>query len=299
MCRGSSSINCVELLIVYPTTRCAEASERIQLLPVEAWGLLQSEYIETAKKGSMSGAETRATASEPGRLTAKSFPVASSSDLASIHSTLTRCESLATAVRHGREASVPAVDQDASSTSTRPATSCGGSAASCRSAMSASISARMRHDSGLRRTFQETIFTVNGQTYEESSREQGRDPGEAIADLLGPDEAASAERFWDEVARNLAASRLRLLFVADEIPEPLKRVAEFLNAQMAGVEVLAVEVKRFRGGGAQTLVPRVFGSTGASRSGTRPPRLTRELFLVSTSPSRRSGRRLSGCLMPR
>ena len=33
-------------------------------------------------------------------------------------------------------------------------------------------------------------------SFEESSREQGRDPGEAIANLLGPDEAASAERFW-------------------------------------------------------------------------------------------------------
>ena len=116
-------------------------------------------------------------------------------------------------------------------------------------------------------------------SFEESSRERGRDPEEAIADLLGPDEAASAERFWDDVSRNLAASRLRLLFVADEIPEPLKRVAEFLHAQMPGIEVFAVEVKRFRGGGAQTLVPRVFGSTGASRSASSPPRLTRDLFL--------------------
>ena len=96
-------------------------------------------------------------------------------------------------------------------------------------------------------------------SFEESSREQGRDPEEAIVDLLGPNGAASTERFWDEVARNLAANRLRLLFVADEIPEPLKRVAEFLHAQMPGIEVFAVEVKRFRGRGAQTLVPRVFG----------------------------------------
>ena len=62
-----------------------------------------------------------------------------------------------------------------------------------------------------------------------------------------PNEAKGHDRFWDEVARNLAESRLRLLFVADEIPEPLKRVAEFLNAQMPGIEVFAVEVKRFRG----------------------------------------------------
>ena len=116
-------------------------------------------------------------------------------------------------------------------------------------------------------------------SFEESSRERGLDPEEAIADLLGPDEAASADRFWDDVSRNLAANRLRLLFVADEIPEPLKRVAAFLHAQMPGIEVFAVEVKRFRGGGAQTLVPRVFGSTASPRSRDRPPRLTRELFL--------------------
>ena len=115
--------------------------------------------------------------------------------------------------------------------------------------------------------------------FEESSRERGLDPDRVLADLLGPDEAAVADRFWEDVSRNLDASRLRLLFVADEIPEPLKRVAEFLNAQMPGVEVFAVEVKRFRGKGAQTLVPRVFGSTTPPRSGTRPSRLTRELFL--------------------
>ena len=71
-------------------------------------------------------------------------------------------------------------------------------------------------------------------SFEETSRERDRDPEQSIADLLGPNEAASADRFWDEVARNLAANRLRLLFVADEIPEPLKRVAEFLHAQMPG-----------------------------------------------------------------
>ena len=124
-------------------------------------------------------------------------------------------------------------------------------------------------------------WTADGlrRSFEASSRERGLDPGEAIAELLGPDEAASADRFWDDVSRNLAANRLRLLFVADEIPEPLKQVAEFLHAQMPGIEVFAVEVKRFRGEGAQTLVPRVFGSTAPPRSGARPSRLTRELFL--------------------
>ena len=50
---------------------------------------------------------------------------------------------------------------------------------------------------------------------------------------------------------------------------------------MPGVEVFAVEVKRFRGEGAQTLVPRVFGSARATRSAVgSQPRLNRESFLA-------------------
>ena len=56
-----------------------------------------------------------------------------------------------------------------------------------------------------------------------------------------------ADGFWERVATNLDASRLRLLFVADDIPVPLEWVVEFLNAQMAGIEVLAVEIKQFKG----------------------------------------------------
>ena len=76
---------------------------------------------------------------------------------------------------------------------------------------------------------------------------------------------------------NLAAGRLRLLFIADVIPEPLKRVVEFLNAHMQEIEVLAVEVKQFRGESTQTLVPRVIGRTTGHAS--PQPKLTRELFL--------------------
>ena len=68
--------------------------------------------------------------------------------------------------------------------------------------------------------------------FEQSSRDQDRDPDQVLGELLGPDEDVDTDRFWDEVARNLAANRLRLLFVADGIPEPLERVVAFLNAQM-------------------------------------------------------------------
>ena len=81
--------------------------------------------------------------------------------------------------------------------------------------------------------------------FEESTDARGLDPGEELGNLLKPDgeEEPDADGFWERVATNLAAARLRLLFVADDIPDPLARVVEFLNAQMDGIEVLAVEIK--------------------------------------------------------
>ena len=57
-----------------------------------------------------------------------------------------------------------------------------------------------------------------------------------------------------------------------------------VNAQMAGIEVLAVEIKQFKGDSRQTLVPRVIGRTAASPPppdgpGPRRPKLDRESFL--------------------
>jgi hypothetical protein len=60
---------------------------------------------------------------------------------------------------------------------------------------------------------------------------------------------------------NLQAGRLRLIFVADEIPPELRRIVEFLNGQMDPAEVLAVEIKQYVGRGLTTLVPRVVGQT--------------------------------------
>ena len=132
--------------------------------------------------------------------------------------------------------------------------------------------------------------------FEESTDARGLDPGQELQKLLQPDgeEEADADGFWERVATNLAAARLRLLFVADDIPDPLERVVEFLNAQMAGIEVLAVEIKQFKGDSRQTLVPRVIGRTAASpRShagqGARRPKLDRESFLNAfDNPEHRS-----------
>ena len=94
--------------------------------------------------------------------------------------------------------------------------------------------------------------------------EDSNDDADAVlAELLQVDEEPDADTFWEKVATNLTARRLRLLFIADEIPDALEQVVKFLNEQMPGIEVLAVEIKQFRGKSSQTLVPRVIGRTAA------------------------------------
>jgi hypothetical protein len=85
------------------------------------------------------------------------------------------------------------------------------------------------------------------------------------------------QQFWEKVKLNLQASRLRLLFVADFIPPELRRIVEFLNANMNSVEVLAVEIKHFVGTDAngailRTLVPRVFGQSAQAEQKKAAPR---------------------------
>ena len=118
--------------------------------------------------------------------------------------------------------------------------------------------------------------------FERQAEARDRDPGDELSTLLRSDGEPDVDGFWEDVSTNLAAKRLRLLFVADRIPDPLAQVVSFLNAQMPNIEVLAVEIKRFRGKSAQTLVPRVIGRMSAG--GARPPwqsghRLTRKSFL--------------------
>ena len=83
--------------------------------------------------------------------------------------------------------------------------------------------------------------------------------------LLAAEEGNSIDDFWSKVKTNLQAGRIRLVFVADEIPRELRRIVEFLNEQMDPAEVLAVEIKQFAGEGVKTLVPRVIGQTAEAQ----------------------------------
>src|ERR1035437_4117838 len=108
------------------------------------------------------------------------------------------------------------------------------------------------------------------QLFEDRPRPDGASPDDEVTRLLGVtaatgDEASHAvDEYWQRAAANLAARRIRLVFVADVIPPELQRIVEFLNENLVRAEVLAVEVKQYIGEGRQTLVPRVIGRTAAA-----------------------------------
>jgi hypothetical protein len=106
------------------------------------------------------------------------------------------------------------------------------------------------------------------------ARFEGADPAGAAERLLGwldstgsdPDEVVDA--FWLAVGTNLREGRIRLVFVADQIPASLQRLVEFLNEQMPRIEVLALEVQQYRVAEGQTgaLVPRLVGQTSRAQA---------------------------------
>jgi hypothetical protein len=100
-------------------------------------------------------------------------------------------------------------------------------------------------------------------TFEASCAAMGRDPEELIADLVLSE--AQADAFWEKVQTNLQAGRVRLVFVADEIPRELRRIIEFLNVQMSPADVLGVEIRQYVGENLKTLVPRVVGQTAEAQ----------------------------------
>ena len=75
----------------------------------------------------------------------------------------------------------------------------------------------------------------------------------------------------------MARDRVRIVLVADRVPDELTRIVEFLDGQLRDVEVRAVEVSLYGAGPVSALVPR---STrpGSAASGARhvkpPPGLT-------------------------
>jgi hypothetical protein len=88
---------------------------------------------------------------------------------------------------------------------------------------------------------------------------RGVDAAAVLEEFLSVD--GDQEVFWQQAKTNLQAGKVRLVFVADEIPPELRRIVEFLNEQMDPAEVLAIEIKQYAGQGMKTLVPRLMGQT--------------------------------------
>lgn len=101
-------------------------------------------------------------------------------------------------------------------------------------------------------------------------------------DFLG--ENVDEEKFWQKVKENIEEGRIRMLFVADEIPQELKTIIEFLNVQMNKSEVLGIEIKQYQAEDEKikTLVSRVIGQTVEAQikkgKGPVEPLLTEEKF---------------------
>ncbi|MGH2903952.1 MAG: hypothetical protein ACRDK7_10265 [Solirubrobacteraceae bacterium] len=113
-------------------------------------------------------------------------------------------------------------------------------------------------------------------TFEASCEVNGLDPEDTVLAIV--EDGETADGFWEHVDTNLRAGKVRLVFVADELPPELQRVIEFLNVQMSPAEVIGIEVRQYVGQGLKTLVPRVLGQTAKAqqRKGRAASSLRRE-----------------------
>ncbi|MFD1513469.1 hypothetical protein [Halomarina rubra] len=99
----------------------------------------------------------------------------------------------------------------------------------------------------------------------ETCDERGLDPEEMLSEVVGD---GSVDDFWDTVEKNLRSKKIRLVFVADDVPSELKRVVEFLNEAMQDVEVLAIEVVQYTSDEESVFVPRLHGQTEEAKAST-------------------------------
>lgn len=123
--------------------------------------------------------------------------------------------------------------------------------------------------------------------FDDTQRDLGNDPAETIASLCDDHEMTVSE-FFAAVGDNLRAGRIRMVFLADQVPDELMRITEFLNEQMSPAEVFAVEVKQYRaaGHGATVIVPAVYGRTAAASRKTAPRRsIDRAAALAASTPA--------------
>jgi hypothetical protein len=101
--------------------------------------------------------------------------------------------------------------------------------------------------------------------FEGECKQKQIDPEKRLSEAFG---VTDGDGYWETVKTNLDADRIRLVFVADEIPSQLRSIIELLNRQMSDIEVFAIEVKQYVDATAErhTFVPRVIGQTEAAKA---------------------------------
>lgn len=111
--------------------------------------------------------------------------------------------------------------------------------------------------------------------FEKTCKGSSKEPETVLRDFLQTQDIDPGA-FWPAVEARLREGEMRLIFFADEVPKELRRIVEFLNSQTTKTEVLAVEVRRYAGGGYSTHVPQLIGQTSeaeaaktASRAGSQ------------------------------
>jgi hypothetical protein len=124
----------------------------------------------------------------------------------------------------------------------------------------------------------------------ESAKLKGQSLDTLLSEIAGLSSEEEINNYWLTVERNLREGKVRLVFVADEIPRELQRLVEFMNEKMSDIEVLAVEVKQYLGGTKTAVVPRVIGLTEATRQKSEranPPsqRPTNRQFFLEQVPA--------------
>jgi hypothetical protein len=124
--------------------------------------------------------------------------------------------------------------------------------------------------------------------FRQQCQRRNADPDIELAGFLGPGQDPDA--FWQQAKTNLQAGKVRLLFVADEIPPELRRIVEFLNRQMDPAEVLAIEIKQYVGSEIKTLVPTVVGQTAEEQQRKAGTRTSRQWDEASFFETLRQGR---------
>lgn len=106
-----------------------------------------------------------------------------------------------------------------------------------------------------------------------------------LDELVAPDDE---DAFWQTAEENLRAGRVRLVFLADEIPIELERIIEFLNEHLTNADVFGVAVAKYVGGGVNVYVPRVVGQTtrALDKQGAADPRSFDELLAAASDEFR-------------